>query len=299
MAFSGGDLTWLVYQGPPRWDGEKFVNGDKFFISGHKGYQGQNDLGVDMNLDMGGLERETTAYKWDTPAEAPSSSFVGLSHNRREITGSVNIYGNTAAELRENKNRWFRAHPDKQFGKLWAFSSNAEPRYLDVIKSETAGLGNLTKDPGIRCLYEKFEWGWVSENSMWKGYESEVDLAPIGGNTYQATFYNPSTFYNVYPVVYLPGPGRWTIDKGTGRGTYTTPELQAGEVVRIDYNPLKQTLQKRSATGVVENIWATVLGERPQFVLEPEAMNTYKATNNMNPSQRAKIVFTPLFRSWN
>lgn len=108
MAFKSGDTAWIVYQGPPRWDGEKWIDGDRFFLSGGKGLQ--LDLGVELAPGVSGLEAEVVEYRFDTSANVPGSVYVSEVAGRRTIQAPINILGKTARELRDNKRRWFRNH---------------------------------------------------------------------------------------------------------------------------------------------------------------------------------------------
>jgi len=66
--------TWIIYQGPPTWDGSKWVNGDRFFLSGPKAYRA--NLGVELAPGMDGLELPVTEYRYDADANTPGSQFV-------------------------------------------------------------------------------------------------------------------------------------------------------------------------------------------------------------------------------
>ena len=61
--------TWIIYQGPPTWDGSKWVNGDRFFLSGPKAYRA--NLGVELAPGMDGLELPVTEYRYDADANTP------------------------------------------------------------------------------------------------------------------------------------------------------------------------------------------------------------------------------------
>ena len=295
MAFKSGDTAWIVYQGPPRWDGEKWIDGDRFFLSGGKGLQ--LDLGVELAPGVSGLEAEVVEYRFDTSANVPGSVYVSEVAGRRTIQAPINILGKTARELRDNKRRWFRNHRNGEKGRLWAFTSEGEPRYLPVIRGEGAGLSTLDKDPGLRVLYEGFDWGWDSDSPYFMGYEASHNLI-ANGNVYEKTFYNPSTAPRVYPVLTLPGGCRWRIPLGGGE-TFVTMEIPTGEEARLDLQPRKPTFLKKNAEGKVENIWHSLLGNRPKLYLEPETRNHFSIEAvDGTPDKAPNLTFTPLFTSW-
>lgn len=287
MSFSGGDHVWAVYQGPPRSDGTKMVNGDRFFLGGHRQFQARE--GVELARGMGGLLREISEYRYDTASEQPGSTFVGSASNKREINSSINVFGKNPADFRRNLRRWQDNHPQDSLGRLWFLTSDGEPRYLAVRPSTTAGLSNIDIDPTIMSKLEGVEWGWVSDDPYFNGYISRKEFV---GNS--VTFYNPSTANYIFPKVYLPGPGKYTV------GEIVTPVLTADEIVRIDYNPVKETYVKRNMkTGVVQNLWYTLEGKRPKLHLEPQTKNTLAISYTGAGSAMVPYVeFTPKFRSW-
>lgn len=287
MSFSGGDHVWIVYQGPPRWDGEKMVNGDRFFLGGHRKYQAKE--GVEFARGIGGLLRELSDYRYDTSAEQPGSTFVGSVANRREINASINVFGDSPADFRRNLRRWQDNNPQDSKGRLWFLTSDGEPRYLPVLPSVNAGLASVDMDPTILRKLEGMEWGWVSDDPYFSGYITRKEFV-----NNSVTFYNPSTVKAVFHKIYLPGPGKYTV------GDITTPTLTADEIARIDYDPQDQTFIKRNmSTGKVTNLWYTLEGKRPKEWLRPQTKNTisiqYTGTGRtMNPY----VEFTPKFRSF-
>lgn len=304
MAFTGGDKTWVVYQGPPKWDGSQWVNGDRFFLSGHHAFQGKN--GVELAPGVTGLERGTSEYRYDTSANIPGAKLISTIDGRREVSGSINILGSTAAEVRKNKNNWFANHPDREPGRLWFFTSDSMPRYLYAVKSEGAGLTTLEKDPSNRNLYEKFEWGWVSDDAFFKGYRETKILKDKGRGEYSRTFFNTSTVPEVFPTLFLPGGvgASWRISMGYGQPDFITPAISSSEEIRIDFDPTNPTFVKRHrVTGDVTNLWPLMVGKRPRFSLEAQTMNTFTAhlhSGSADTSQsEPRLVFTPLYTSWN
>lgn len=301
MALSGGDRAWIIYQGPPRWDGSKYVNGDKFFLSGHQGYA--RNLGVDIANGATGLERESTEYLFDTPAAVPDVNYVTSRPMKRQIDCSINIYGSSPKEVRENARRWRRNHPDGNPGRLWVITAEGSPRYLPVFKSETAALGDLEKDPAIRNLYQDLEWGWVSETPYFLGIRETKTLKHTTGGKYEATFFNPSTVPQIYPVLYMPGPGQWTLSLGYQRMNFRTPIIENGETMRMDFNPKHPTFVKKTAQGEIVNLWPSMVGQRPVFSLEAETMNTFSIQHSQNSARSfgdnpPRLTFTPRFSSW-
>lgn len=287
MSFTGGDHVWAIYQGPPREYGDKLINGDRFFLGGHRQFQARE--GVELARGMSGLLRELSDYRYDTSSEQPGSTFVGSIPNKREINASINVFGDTPAEFRANLRRWQDNHPEDSEGRLWFLTSDGEPRYLPVRPSPSAGLSSIETDPTIMRKLEGMEWGWTSDEPYFLGYISRQDF--VDGSV---TFYNPSTAKVVYPKVYLPGPGKYTV------GEITTPVLTANEMVRIDYNPLHETYVKLNlTTGAVQNLWYTLEGKRPKLGLKPQTKNTISLTYTGTGTSMAPYVeFTPKFRSY-
>lgn len=300
MAFSGGDLTWVIYQGPPRWDGEEWIDGDRFFLSGHRQYQ--LDKGVELARSLTGMERDLIEHRYDTGANNPRSRYVSSVSGRREIQASVNILGDTPAELRANKRRWYRNHPEGNPGRLWVFTSDGAPRYLSVIASESAAQGSLNQDPAMLRKYADLDWGWTSDFPYFLGYRETKELEPKGGGVWAKTFFNISTVPQIYPVLYLPGAGTWEVSLGYQQGTFDVV-VGTGEEVRLEYNPIEPTLIKRNiATGAKTNMWPTMVGKRPKYSLEAETKNTFsvrlKSGNPASHPRPPRLVFTPQFISW-
>lgn len=287
MAFSGGDHVWVVYQGPPRWDGTKMINGDRFFLGGHRQLQGRE--GVELAKGVSGLLKEVSEYRYDTASEQPGSTFVGSIASRREIGASINIFGDTPSDLRKKIRKWLDNHPEDSAGRLWFFTSDGDPRYLTVRQHPSAGTSSMDEDPSMRRKLEGMEWGWVSDDPYFSGYISRQDF--VNG---KVTFYNPSTAKVVYPKVYLPGPGVYTFMG------ITTPALAANEIVRFDFNPLAHTYVKLNlSTSAVDNLWYRLEGKRPKLGLKPQTKNTLKISYSGAGSAFAPYVeFTPKFRSY-
>lgn len=306
MAFSGGDKVWIVYQGPPRWDGSQWVNGDRFFLSGHKAHQGKE--GVEFAPGVSGLERPASEYRYDRAATVPGARFMGSIADRRTISASVNILGDTPKEVRDNKRKWMRNNPEGEPGKLWVLTSDGYPRYLYAVRTSEAGITTLEKDPSIRNLYEAMEWGWESNSPYFRGYREAKELKRITptSSTYRRTFYNPSTAIEVFPSLYLPGStsgSRWEVSRGFEQGTFVTPPIYQQEEARIDFSPENPTFVKRNlSTGETTNLWYSLDGARPRFSLEPETKNTYEVKLNSgvpsNFTTKPRLTFVPLFESW-
>ena len=275
MSFTGGDHVWTVYQGPPRETGEGKVNGDRFFLAGHRVYQARE--GVEFARGISGLLRELSDYRYDTSSEQPGSTFVGSVANKREINSSINVFGKDPADFRANIRRWLYNNPEDSSGRLWFLTSDGEPRYLPVRPSVGAGLSGIDMDPTIYNKLEAMEWGWICDDPYFSGYVSRREF-----NNKTLTFYNPSTAKVVFPKIYLPGPGRYTV------GEITTPTLTANEIVRIDYNPLHETYIKLNVvTGEVKNLWYTLEGQRPKYHLKPQTKNTIDISYTGAGTERA------------
>lgn len=302
MALSGGDRTWMVYQAPPVWDGSKYVDGERFFLSGHNSYF--RDQGVDLARSITGLERETVEYRYNQSANQAGASYQGSIPDKREIGCSVNIVGDSPAEARRNKRRWMAAHPDDNPGKLWVFTSDGPPRYLPVLKSPTAGQSTIDIDPGEYPFgYRDWEWGWVSTDAYFRGYQSTRELKHRGGNVFSTTFYNDSTVPQVYPMLFLPGPGSWTVSLGWNQATFTTPTIPRGSTARLSFDPLDPSfILRNDTTKVKTNLWPTLEGNRPKFSLEAETKNTISILLTGRASDFTdnppRLVYTPRYHSW-
>lgn len=303
MGLSGGDKAWIIYQGPPRWDGEQWVDGDRFFLSGNRALQGRE--GVELAPGVGGLILPTTEYRYDSSANIPGARYQGNIDGRRQINASVNILGGSPSEVRRNAAKWLRNHPDDEPGKLWVIHSDREPRYLYARKLDTAGVSEVEKDTALRKIYEGLEWGWDSDDPYYRGFQSVRELKQTGSHNFSRTFYNPSTVEEVFPTLYLPGGNQvsWRVTRGYGRGTFTTPKLAANEEARLDFRPRNATFIKRNMdTGEITNLWPSMRGDRPRLSFEPETKNTFSITLASGTSTefqtQPRIVFTPLFKSW-
>lgn len=301
MALSGGDKTWIVYEGPPRWDGAKWVNGDKFFLSGNSALQGRE--GVELAPGVSGLTAPVTEYRYDTSANIPGSNYQDNIDGRRIIQASVNILGKNPKEVQDNFAKWNRNHPEDEPGKLWIFHDDHEPRYLYARRSAESGVATLEKDPANRNLYEKLEWGWDADDAYFRGFRSVYDLNLYEGK-YQRTFYNPSTAREVFPEIYLPGGSdvSWRVPRGYMRGEFITPKIGINEEVRISYDPSKNTFVKRNIySGELTNLWPTMTGNRPKLSFEPETKNTFSlslASGALPPRAVPRLAFVPMFKAW-
>lgn len=293
------DQPTIVYQGPPRWTGNEWVNGDRFVLSG----DGKGNLGVEIAGAVSGLERETVEYRYDEDVNTPGSMFTGSVAARRDIMATINILGTDPKDLRRNKRRWDRNHHNKQPGQLWFLTSDGSPRYLKAIKSDTAGTASLDKDPHLRSVYEGWDWGWTSNSPYFSGYEEVRTMPSISDRLYERHFYNESTAPTVYPKVVVYGPGEFEVDGGFSYGPLRLPAIGAGEVLRVNYSPTDRTVLKRrvDGTGDVVNMWSALNGQRPHMSLEPETHNTMTVKNvspNQTPDQEPELSFIPLFSSW-
>lgn len=266
----------------------------------------QGRQGVELSGSISGLELPASESRYDSSANIPGAALQDVIEGRRQISAAVNILGDTPAEVRKNKRKWLLNHPKTEPGKLWFFTSDGMPRYLYAVKSESAGSTSLDKDPAIRRLYESFEWGWNSDQAHFRGYRETKKLKPGSGGEFFRTFYNPSTVEEVFPTLYLPGSagGRWRIKLGFEQPHFVTPVIAANEEIRLDFDPSKATFVKRNLdTGEITNLWPTMMGERPRFSLERETKNTFSVTlQGGNAAQfrtDPRLVFTPLFTSWN
>ena len=291
----------IVYQGPPRWDGTEWINGDKFFISGDK--FNHRNLGVELANSIDGLEFPTREFRYDTDANTPGSRFVSSVATRRSLKCSVNIFGDSVEEMRKAKDRWFLNHPEGSPGRLWFFTNTGEHRYLSAYAAENAGSATYDKDPGLRGV-TTLEWGWTSDSPYFYGFREKKLLKPKGGGVYEGYFYNPSTAPQVFPEVFLPGFGQWELSLGYEQPTFRTPNLADGDVAKLDYDQKALSFTCKRKDGRIENLWPSMVGNRPMYCLEPQTINkvTIRNLNEVgNDRPKSKwpyLSFTPEYISW-
>lgn len=288
------DGVQIIYEGPPRWDGSKWINGDRFTISGlHQG-----DKGVELAPSVSGLERPTKTYRYDSLANGSISKFRDVLADKRKINASVNIYGKTKQELRDNKRRWFRNHDEENPGKLWFKPTDAPARYMLARLGQEAAIGDIEKDPDLRRIYESFEWGWESDNANFFGEKKVLNFSSSGSGSYSLTVNNPSTAPEVFPKLYLYGPAKYTFSLGYMQGDFTTVDIPSGSVVRINFDPLERTYLMMDSSGKVTNMWPYAYGKRPKFSLEAETDTKIRVKCTGNPSKAPQLEFTPEYESW-
>lgn len=280
--FPGGDKLHIIYEGPPKADGSP---GDRFFLSGDRKQQAAE--GVELARGVSGLLRAPRDYRYDTSANQPGSTFVDAVANRRIFNTSINVFGDTPAEWRAAWRKWAKNNKPRMEGKLWFKTSDAPARYAFVRPLPEAGQSSIDIDPNILSKLEGLEWGWESDYAYLFGETQKVEYDANG----TANFYNPSDVDEVYPKIYLPGPGSYTVSG------VKTPNLTEDEVARINFDPERKTYVKRNmVTGEVVNLWYTLIGKRPEWALRPEANNSHSITPpTPGTKSGAYIEFTPLY----
>lgn len=294
MGFQRMDTAWIVYQGGPRWDGEKWVDGESFILSGRN----KLNLGVELAPGITGLDRSPVEYRHDTSASVPGARFVSEIKGRRDIKCAVNILGDDPADMRYNIRRWERNNVTNVVSRLWVFTSDGEPRFLPVRISDMVGQSTQEKEPALGKGKVELDWGWVSDESDFLGYMKKARFQRDGSD-WTTLYYNPSTAERVYPTLYLPGGCQWTVPLGYEQGTYTTPPLEAGSLTRVDMNPANPTIIKKTPSGEYVNLWPHMKGRRPKMYLERETKNTMALTHSGGePDEAPWIEFRPRFVSW-
>lgn len=280
--FPGGDKLHIIYEGPPRKEGGRIVDGDRFFLAGDRAQQARE--GVELARGIGGILRPTLEYRYDTSANQPGSTFVDFVGSKREIPSAINVYGDTPRQFRENWRRWLLNNPVDREGKLWFMTSDSVDRYAFVRPSETAGISSMDIDPNILSKIEGLEWGWQSDYAYLFGEIIREDY--VDG---KVTVDNPSDVSEVHPKIYIPGPGKFFV------AGIETPYLEAYETVRINFDPMRQTYVKRNMrTGEVKNLWYTLRGQRPELALSP-GQNTHEI--EVPPGGGTPYIeFTPMFQ---
>lgn len=280
--FPGGDKMHIIYEGPPRRVGGRIVDGDRFFLAGDRAQQAKQ--GVELARGLGGILRPLLEYRYDTSANQPGSTFVDFLGSKREIPSAINVFGDTPRQFRENWRRWLLNNPADREGKLWFKTSDGVDRYAFVRPSENAGLSSVDIDPNITRKLEGLEWGWKSDYPYFFGEIIRKEYA-----SGEVEVDNPSDVEEVHPKIYLPGPGQYKV------GDVTTPYLSAKEVVRLNFDPQRQTYVKRNMdTGEVQNLWYTLRGKRPELTLSPGRNN--HAIQVLSGNGKPYIEFTPMFQ---
>lgn len=282
MANNKKDTLLITLEGPPSVteDGD-LLQGDIFHLSG----QGQGKEGVELARGFSGLLRPALEYRYDTSAEQQGSTFVGVVATRRRLEAAVNVFGDTPKEFRANWRRWMRNNRPQVESKLWFESSDSAKRYAFVRVSAEAATEALDTDPSLLRLVRDMPWTWESDYAYFFGEKERVEYDSSG----TAVFRNDSDVDEVYPKIFLPGPGSYTV------GDITTPTLTADEVVRINFNPEHSTYVKRNIkTGVVTNLWYLLNGKRPRWQLQPDSINTHKITFT-NAESVPYLEYTPLY----
>lgn len=271
----------VVYEGPPHYENGSLVDGKKFHLSGRP-LQAQE--GVELARGIAGILLPSREYRYDTSAEQPGSTFVSSITGRRRIDSSINVFGDTIAEFQDNWNDWVNNHPDEVEGKLWFYPEGKKPRYAYVRKNAEAGQSTLDIDPYLFRKIEGLEWGWESDYSYFFG-----DMVKVTFNSSnQVSFVPEGDVARMYPKLYLPGPGQYTVMG------ITTPTLASNEVVRLNFDPLRKTYVRRNtATGKVDNLWYTLEGKRPELVLEAGKRFTLTIAGSAG---KAYIEYTPLYK---
>lgn len=302
MARPEWDGTKIIYEGPPRWDGFEYVDGDSFCLSGPPGEQA--DLGVELAPEITGLGRESVEEIFDIASDVPGGRWIGEIGTRRTVSVALNFFGDNPAHLRSVIDRWERNHPSRVpgkpqmgFGKLWFKSKGIPDRYLFCRKSASAGTGTISVDIARISRLDKYDWGWTSDSPFFIGERKVHPLVNSG-----VVFKNISTADRTYPVIYVEGPspgGNVSITNGLPGAAkmLKVPALTADEELRIDFSPANPSYLKRNkVTGVVSNVWSQLYGVRPRFEMAPGVRHT--VASSVGPDAKVRAEYTPLFSSW-
>lgn len=274
----------IIYEGPPHYERGVLVEGKKFHLSGRPM---QAKEGVELARGLSGILLPMQEYRYDTSADQPGSTFVSTVINRRRIESAINVFGDTKEEFAENWTSWVLNNPTNQEGKLWFISPGKEDRYAFVRPNSEAGSSSLDIDPYLYRKMENLTWGWESDYPYFFG-EKQRHYYSSGGSV---SIVNPSDAEEVYPKVYLSGPGSYVV------GDIKTPVLTKDEMIRINFDPIRKTYVKRNTvTGEVTNLWYTLNGKRPELTLRSGESLTHKITMPGNTGAEAYLEFTPLYQ---
>lgn len=101
----------------------------------------------------------------------------------------------------------------------------------------------------------------------------------------------------------MPGPGQWELSLGYEQPTFRTPKLVDGDIAKLDYDQKALSFTRKRQDGRVENLWPSMVGNRPLYCLEPQTINkvTIKNLQDINDRPKEKwpvLSFTPEYISW-
>lgn len=293
----------IVYQGPPRWDGKKYVNSGTFKLSG----PGHGDEGLSLGPEIEGLYGPGIIRRFDGSVDSPFARLSSTQYEPRVITASLNSFAIDGSYEKPIR-RFYQAHSvwDRGDvpGRLWAFRKdiNHYPRYLPVFAGEEAFGGSSYKDLNVTRGWRDKPWSWRSESPFFLGMPMTKTFKREGDDLLSLRFYNPSTAPYCYPVLERVQPAGVSTIRINDHRAFQIPEVESGETQRINFNPAEAAVLSRFNTDKPKVKLGHFAATMPNIYLEPESLNEIYITvpkRNARLDERAyRLIIQPLFISW-
>lgn len=300
---SRGDRTHIILRGP---------EGGRFWLAGMRG---QGKQGVELSNGLVGLDRPPTELVWLQEAHQNGADLVGSNIDVRTIAGAVNILGKTPRDTRRAYDDWQRNNFFNRYSRLFFINSYSGVRFSDVLLGESPN-GSLEKDPALLRRIVDYPWKWVSPNPYFKGYsETFKGKVRVNGESRVAVrVRNLGNAERTYPRIYLPGPGTWSIPRGTrlpnwrgepGLGPLVDddmidlPQINYGEGIWLNPDPRIETITHVTKEGKEVNLWAKMSGQRPRLWLNPRSQEDwqFRVKNGMENTE-VKMIVQPLYTTF-
>lgn len=299
---SRGDRTWIITVSP---------DGQRHWLAGtpKRGLQG-----VELAKGLVGLDRAPTELLWLQEANQNGADLVGSAVDVRTLKGAVNILGNSPRDFRAKWDTWQRSWFFDRYSRMFFINSYSGVRFLDVLLGESPN-GSINQDPALLKREIDYPYAWVAPNPYYKGYDETFEATVVNGAEISVPIRNLGT-EKTFPKIFLPGPGVWTIPRGTrlpnwrgepDRGEHdgdeiVLPALGVGEGMWLDPDPRDETITKVSADGQEEtNLWAKMNAQRPKIKLfgDTEEIWKFRVTGGLpSNAKKLKVVVTPLYSSF-
>ena len=300
---SRGDRTHIILRGP---------EGGRFWLAGMRG---QGKQGVELSNGLVGLDRPPTELVWLQEAHQNGADLIGSNIDVRTIAGAVNILGKTPRDTRRAYDDWQRNNFFNRYSRLFFINSYSGVRFSDVLLGESPN-GSLEKDPALLRRIVDYPWKWVSPNPYFKGY-SETFKGKVrvnGESRVTVKVRNLGNAERTYPRIYLPGPGTWSIPRGTrlpnwrgepGLGPLVDddmidlPQINYGEGIWLNPDPRVETITHVTKEGKEVNLWAKMSGQRPRLWLNPRSQEDwqFRVKNGMENTE-VKMIVQPLYTTF-
>ncbi len=302
---SKGDRTWIISVSP---------DGQRHWLAGtpRQGLQG-----VELARGIVGLDRAPTELLWLQEAHQNGADLVGNNVDVRTLKGAINILGDSPRDFRAKWDTWQRSWHFDRYTRMFFINSYSGYKYLDLLLGESPN-GSIDKDPALLRREINYPYTWVSPNPYYKGFqetfETVIPISTSGTQVIDIKLRNLGT-EKTYPKIYLPGPGVWSIPRGTrlanwrgeeGRGEFdgemiTLPALAKDEGMWLDPWPRNETIEKVAADGQrTTNLWAKMNAQRPRIHLwgGVEETWTFLLQGGMRYTKNPKVVVQPLYSSF-